>query len=298
MPDHRLHRVPRQRRKRHRHVETTRGVEPEIEILAQQLGRERDAEVEVHECRRLVARERRAQHALVHEVEEGVPRDPCLLRKDRDLGKRLRDDAEEDVVADLDDARELALADVARRRCDHLQVRKRGVECGARSRAHERQPAGLDDLRVAGDGSRKQIDAAREKRLPQLGRSFERNRRTFDDELRVGRATRQQPARAGDDFRDVLPCGDHHEHDVARREVADVLRDLRADLRERLGLGARAVPHGEVRSALGQPLGHRVTHAAHADPADAPGVVRIRHRRPVDQDLVRGRGRPPRIIRP
>ena len=49
---------------------------------------------------------------------------------------------------------------------------------------------------------------------------------------------------------------------------ASVLDDLRAVLRERLGLGARAVPDRDVAAALGEALGHRVAHAAGADPAD------------------------------
>jgi hypothetical protein len=42
-----------------------------------------------------------------------MPRHARLLRKHGDLGKRLRYYAEEYVVADLDDARELAVADPA-----------------------------------------------------------------------------------------------------------------------------------------------------------------------------------------
>src|SRR6476469_8873257 len=48
------------------------GIEAEVHVLAQQLRGEGDLEVEVDEGRRLVAREGRAHHALVHEVEERV----------------------------------------------------------------------------------------------------------------------------------------------------------------------------------------------------------------------------------
>src|SRR5688572_6750892 len=59
LPDHLLQQIPRERGKRHRHLEFAPGVEAEVEILAQQLGREGDVEVEVHQRRRLVAREHR-----------------------------------------------------------------------------------------------------------------------------------------------------------------------------------------------------------------------------------------------
>ena len=80
-------------------------VQPQVHVLAQQMRRKRHLEVQVDEGRRLVAREGRAHHALVHEIEEGVARHARLLREHRDLGQRLRHHAEEHVVADLDDAR-------------------------------------------------------------------------------------------------------------------------------------------------------------------------------------------------
>ena len=85
--------------------------EAQIDVLAQQLRRERHVEIEVGQRRRLVAREGRPHHALVHEVEECVARNARFLREHGDLRERLRHDAEEHVVADLDDARELALAE-------------------------------------------------------------------------------------------------------------------------------------------------------------------------------------------
>src|SRR5438552_19117628 len=101
------------------------GVESEVEILAQELGCEGHPEIEIDVCRRLVAGKRRSHHALVDEVEEGMARNPGPLCEHRALGKRLRHHAEKHVVADLDDARELALANVACRRHTHLHVAKR-----------------------------------------------------------------------------------------------------------------------------------------------------------------------------
>ena len=111
------------------------GVEAEVEVLAQQLRRERHLEVEVDERGRLVARERRAHHALVHELEERVARHAGLLRQHGDLGQRLRDHAEEHVVADLHDARQLALADVARAGAIIRRYGSARVERGAAARS-------------------------------------------------------------------------------------------------------------------------------------------------------------------
>src|SRR5262245_52451664 len=52
LPDHLLQQVARHRSYRHRHLETAAGIEAEVEVLAQQLRREGDMEVEVHQRRR------------------------------------------------------------------------------------------------------------------------------------------------------------------------------------------------------------------------------------------------------
>src|SRR5580693_5346786 len=49
---------------------------------------------------------------------------------------------------------------------------------------------------------------------------------------------------------------------------------LAADLGQRLGLGAGPIPDRDVMARLDEPLGHRETHAAHADPADFLRVFR------------------------
>src|SRR5438046_8987693 len=99
--------------------------------------RERHLEIEIDERRRFVSRERGPHDALVHEIEKCVPRYAGLLRQHGDLRQRLRDDAQKNVVADLDDPWELALADVTCRRSDHLEIRQRVVECGFWPRANE-----------------------------------------------------------------------------------------------------------------------------------------------------------------
>src|SRR5687767_9371590 len=127
VPDHLLKQIARQRGERHRHLEVASGLETEIEVLAQQLRREGDVEVEIDERGRLVAREHGAHHALVQELEEGVARHPGLLGEDGDLAEVLDHDTQHDVVADLRDARELAFADVARAHAHHVEVRPRGL---------------------------------------------------------------------------------------------------------------------------------------------------------------------------
>src|SRR5258708_18872617 len=68
--DHLLDEVARNRGERHRHLELAGRVEPEIHVLAQQMWREGDAEIQIHERRRLVTAEGRAHHALVEEIEK------------------------------------------------------------------------------------------------------------------------------------------------------------------------------------------------------------------------------------
>src|ERR1700735_5319410 len=49
---------------------------------------------------------------------------------------------------------------------------------------------------------------------------------------------------------------------------------LAADLGERLGFGAGAIPDRDVMAGLDEPFRHGKAHAAHADPADFLGVFR------------------------
>src|SRR3990172_9330615 len=159
--DHLLDQVARQRGERHRHFEPAARVEPQVHVLAQEVRRERHLEVEVDERRRLVPREGRAHYALVQEVEEAVPGHARLLREDRDLGERLGDDAEQHVVADLGDPRQLALADVARALPHQVEERARGLIRGFRAGNDERELARLDDLGVPAHRRGEGLDPAR-----------------------------------------------------------------------------------------------------------------------------------------
>src|SRR5213594_2619523 len=102
--DQLLEQVAPQRRERHRNLEAPARVQPQVHVLPEELRRESDVKIEVHQSRRLVARKHGAHHALVQEVEEGMPRHARLLGEDRDLAERLGDDAKHHVVADLHDA--------------------------------------------------------------------------------------------------------------------------------------------------------------------------------------------------
>src|ERR1700741_634950 len=148
LSDHLLQQIPRERGERHRHLEFAPGVEAEIEVLAQQLRRERDVEVQVHQRRGLVAREHRAHHALVQKIEKRMARHARLLREEGDLAQRLDDHAEMHVVADLGDARELALADVARADTHHVQIGLGFLVRGLRAGHYESQLPRLDELRI------------------------------------------------------------------------------------------------------------------------------------------------------
>src|SRR5687768_1267746 len=158
LPDHLLQQIARQRGERHRHLELAARVEAQVEVLAQELRREGDVEVEVDQRRCLVAREHRAHHALVEEVEEGVARHAGLLREDGDLAQVLDYHAEHHVVADLGDASELALADVARAGAHHVEVRLRLLVRRLRARDDEGQLPCLDDLCIPADRRRQVLD--------------------------------------------------------------------------------------------------------------------------------------------
>src|SRR5687768_8227906 len=59
LADHLLQEIARDRGERHRHLEAAAGVEAEVEVLAQELRRKSDVEVQVDQRRRFVAGEHR-----------------------------------------------------------------------------------------------------------------------------------------------------------------------------------------------------------------------------------------------
>src|SRR6476469_6340137 len=94
----------------------------QVEVLAQQLGGERGRVVLVDVRGGLVAAEDRAHHALVDEGQAVAPGHSALLGQPRDIGTRLGDDAQQQVVADLHEPGAVALADVRDAASEQLQV--------------------------------------------------------------------------------------------------------------------------------------------------------------------------------
>src|SRR5262249_10322451 len=147
-----LQRFAGRRRHWHRHVEAVRGVKTQIEILAQERRREGRRPVEIDQSVRLVAREDRAHHAVIDEVEKGVTRYAGLLRQNGDLGEILNDDAEADIMCDLANARQLALADIGdatRREGEDIGFDQ--LEGGFWTRGDRAELAGFDAFAVAAD---------------------------------------------------------------------------------------------------------------------------------------------------
>src|SRR5882757_1440715 len=99
-----LNRLSRGCRDRKSHAQFATKLQAEVDILAQERGREGRGPVEVHQGGRLVAREYRAQDRVVQETQEGMPGDTRTLGQDSHLGKVLDEHAQEDVVGDLADA--------------------------------------------------------------------------------------------------------------------------------------------------------------------------------------------------
>ena len=70
------------------------------------------------------------------------------------------------------------------------------------------------------------------------------------------------------DLLHVLAGRDDGEQHVDVFQIGQVVDHFAADLVQRFGFGAGAVPDGHVIASLDQPLGHGNAHAAGADPAN------------------------------
>ena len=275
------------RRHRHRHVHFAGEFEAEIEVLAQQLRRERRRPVEIDQRRRFIAREHRAHHAIVEKGEKGVARHAHLVGQQRDLDQVLDDDAEHDIVRDLADAREFAVADIghAARRED-LDQRHGDLAGGFRARHDGGQLAGLDHLGIAAHRRGDEIGVELLELVADLGGFLDRDGRAIDDDRRHLAALAADAVLAVEHLLHVLAGGDDREQHIDVLEIGQMIDHLAADLFKRLGLGARAVPDRNVMAGLDEPLGHRKTHPAHADPADLLRVLRGHARTPLSKCAV------------
>src|SRR5262249_46666461 len=83
---------------------------------------------------------------------------------------------------------------------------------------------------------------------------------------------------------DILALGDDREHHIDVGEVGQLVDDLAADFGEWFGFGFGAIPDRDVIAGLEEPLGHRIAHAAHADPSD-PLRVRCHYNSSCDADV-------------
>src|SRR5438874_10053944 len=86
---------------RQRDIELAAELEPKLEVLTEQVTGKGRREIEVDECRRLVAAEGRPHHAAVDEFEIIRPPDAATLGDHRCLGEDLGGDTEDQVVTDL-----------------------------------------------------------------------------------------------------------------------------------------------------------------------------------------------------
>src|SRR5262249_33853381 len=67
---------------------------------------------------------------------------------------------------------------------------------------------------------------------------------------------------------EILARRDDREQHVDVFELEEIVDHLAPELRQRLGLGAGAVPDGEIVAGLEQALGHGQSHATCSDPDD------------------------------
>ena len=198
-----------------------------------------------------------------------------LVGEQRDLDQVLDHHAEHDVVRDLADAREFAVADIGHAaRREHLDQRHGGLAGRLRAGDDGGELAGLDDLGVAAHRRGDEIGAELLELVADRGGFLDRDGRAIDHDRRQLAALAAHAVLAVEHVLHVLAGVDDREQHVDVFEIGQMVDDLAADLGERLGLGARAIPDRNVMAGLDQPLGHGQAHAAHADPADLLRVLR------------------------
>jgi hypothetical protein len=252
-----------------RNVDFAAELEAEIEVLAQEFRRKRRGPVAIDQRRRFIAREHRAHRAVVEEGEECVTRHAHLVGQERDLDQVLDDHAEHDVVRDLADARELAVADIGdAARGEHLDQRHHRLAGRFGARDDGGELAGLDDLGVAAHRRGDELGAELLELVADRGGFLDRDGRAIDHDRRHLAALAADAVLAVQHLLHVLAGGDDGEQHVDVLSSDEMIDQLAADLLQRLGFGARAVPDGDVVAGLDQPLGHGNPHAAGADPAD------------------------------
>ena len=178
-------------------------------------------------------------------------------------------------MADLHEARGLAVADVGDAPSEHLEVRQRALVRLAGSGHGDAEHPGARGLGVAADRSGQERHAPLAPRCSRM--SLEISIETVDASTtsagaRSGSASR--PLRAGHHLLEVARPGDHGDHDVAIGEVHRMLDEPGATIDQWLRLRARAVVDSEIAAAFEQPSGEHLAHAADSDPAEGLAVRR------------------------
>src|SRR5262249_4377338 len=79
---------------------------------------------------------------------------------------------------------------------------------------------------------------------------------------------------AEDTFLPARPVGNDRKQPIDCFQIRRAIDDFTADLRKRFRFGAGAIPDRYIMAGFDEPLGHRESHAADADPADLLRVVR------------------------
>ena len=255
-------------RHRQRHLQRPRRLQPQVEVLAQQLGGERGRPVPRNQVGRALAHPVRGQHGAVQELQERGPVGAALLGQAGHLDQRLDHHAQVQVVAQLDQPALLRRASMHHDPGHHVQIRP-----GPRKHIHR---PGRDDarrsfghhVRVPADRRGQEVHPGLVRHGTHPSRGRRGHRRAVHDHLRPRR-----PAEQRDDHLLQVPRGRHrHEHDVARTQIADPLDSPRPRGNQRRGLGRRPVPHRDPLAGLDQPPGQRRAHPPGAQPAQAANV--------------------------
>ena len=157
------------RRQRHRDLLAACRRQPEVEILAQQLGGERRRPVQSEQIGSPSANPVGTQAGAVEKVQERRARDPGLLGQGRHFRQRLDEQAEVEVVTDLDEPSLLIDAAPDRQLHDAAQIRLRGVVGRLRTGGDHHRLTFGDHVGVAADRRRQELDAAGARRCAYAG---------------------------------------------------------------------------------------------------------------------------------
>jgi len=167
---------------------------------------------------------------------------------------------------DLHQSGVLSLADIGDVPSEAFQQRQDlGIRLG-RPGADQGQHPCPDHLAVAAHRGGDEADASIGQHLTRGRGSFRGHGGTVHDMSGCPVGVGEQPV---EHLVEVDRGRDHGEHNVAVREVRRVIDHRDAERGQRLGFGARAVPHGDIDPGLAQALCQGEAHPPGPDPTDA-----------------------------